>query len=83
VIGVGLLVALVVSQIAQRDPLIPRRFFRNRTRVSANVATMFAAAGFFGLFFSLTLFLQDVRHYSALKTASARSCCRRSASRTG
>jgi Major Facilitator Superfamily len=57
-----------VSQIVQDDPLIPRRFFHNRTRVSANLATMFATAGFFGLFFSLTLYLQDVERYSALKT---------------
>jgi EmrB/QacA subfamily drug resistance transporter len=71
VVGLGLLVAFVTSQVAQRDPLIPRRFFRNRTRVSANVATMFAAAGFFGLFFSLTLYMQEVLHYSALKTGLA------------
>jgi EmrB/QacA subfamily drug resistance transporter len=70
-IGVGLLIVLVVWQVISADPLIPQRFFHNRTRVSANVATMFAAGGFFSLFFAMTLYLQDVLHYSALKTGLA------------
>jgi MFS family permease len=71
IIGGALLVALLGSQIVQSDPLIPRRFFANRTRVSATAATMFATAGFFSLFFSMTLYLQGVLHYSALKTGLA------------
>jgi EmrB/QacA subfamily drug resistance transporter len=70
-IGGVLLVAFVGSQVFGNRPLIPKRFFHNRTRVSANVATMFAGAGFFGLFFSLTLYMQEVLHYSALKTGLA------------
>lgn len=70
-IGAGLLAAFVVSQAVGSDPLIPRRFLRNRTRVSANVATMFVTASFFALFFSLTLYMQEVLHYSALRTGLA------------
>lgn len=71
VVGGALLAGFVVSQIVGSRPLIPKQFFHNRTRVSANIATMFAAAGFFGLFFALTLYMQDILHYSALKTGLA------------
>jgi EmrB/QacA subfamily drug resistance transporter len=71
VIGVGALVALVVVESRTRDPLIPITFFANRTRVSANVATAVMASGMFGMFFLLTLYLQQVLHYSPLKTGLA------------
>lgn len=70
-IGVALLIAFTVWQAASRNPLVPRRFFKNRTRVTANFAMLFSSAGFFTVFFSLTLYMQDVLHYSALKTGLA------------
>ena len=63
--------AFVVSQVVGSEPLVPKRFLRNRTRVSANVATMFVTASFFALFFSLTLYMEGVLHYSALRTGLA------------
>ncbi len=71
VLGGVLLVAFVVWQSLNRAPLIPRGFFSNRTRISANVATLFVGAAFFTFFFVLTLYMQDVLHYSALKTGLA------------
>jgi predicted MFS family arabinose efflux permease len=68
VIGVGSLLALVVVESRTRDPLIPITFFANRTRVSANLATAVMASGMFGMFFLLTLYLQQILHYSPLKT---------------
>jgi EmrB/QacA subfamily drug resistance transporter len=70
-VGAGLLIAFTVSQIVSSQPLVPKRFFRNRTRVTANVATMFGTAGFFSMFFALTLYMQDVLHYSALRAGLA------------
>jgi EmrB/QacA subfamily drug resistance transporter len=67
-IGLGLVVAFVASQATIRDPLVPLRFFANRTRVSANFATILVGAGFLVMFFMLTLYMQDSLHYSALKT---------------
>jgi len=69
--AVGLLATFTLSQLRIRDPLVPLRFFRSRTRISGNVATVFAAASFLGVFFTMTLYLQDVLHYSALKTGLA------------
>jgi EmrB/QacA subfamily drug resistance transporter len=69
--GLGALLALVVVENRTREPLIPMSFFSNRTRVSANVATAVMASGMFGMFFLLTLYLQQVQHYSPLKTGLA------------
>src|SRR6266536_2235952 len=71
VIGVAALLAMVAVERRTNDPLIPLTFFANRTRVSANLATAVMASGMFGMFFLLTLFLQQVLHYSPLKTGLA------------
>lgn len=69
--GALALAALVIVESRTREPLIPLNFFKNRTRVSANVATAVMASGMFGMFFLLTLYLQQILHYSALKTGLA------------
>src|ERR671935_320683 len=71
VIGVAALVSMVLVESRTRDPLIPITFFANRTRVSANLATAVMASGMFGMFFLLTLYLQQVLRYSPLKTGLA------------
>lgn len=45
----------------------PLSFFRNRTRVVANASTLIGSGGFFTYAFMLTLFEQQVLHYSPLK----------------
>jgi EmrB/QacA subfamily drug resistance transporter len=67
-VGVAAMLALVVVETRTKDPLIPMRFFSNRTRVSANLATAVMASGMFGMFFLLTLYLQNVLGYSPLRT---------------
>ncbi|TMK21518.1 MAG: DHA2 family efflux MFS transporter permease subunit [Actinobacteria bacterium] len=71
IVGVAALAALIIVERRNADPLIPLSFFSNRTRVSANVATAVMASGLFGMFFLLTLYLQQVLHYSPLKTGLA------------
>src|SRR3989449_2276992 len=71
VIGAAALVAMVVIESRTRDPLIPITFFANRTRVSANIATAAMASGMFGMFFLLTLYLQQILGYSPLKAGLA------------
>jgi EmrB/QacA subfamily drug resistance transporter len=69
----GLLVTvgfvLLESRIA--DPLVPLRFFQNRTRVTANIVTFFFSSVFFTMFFLLTLYWEQVEHWSAIKTGLA------------
>lgn len=66
--GVGLLGAFVVVEARSPAPLIPLGFFTNRTRVVANLVTVLFTAGFFTYVFVLTLFEQQVLHYSPLRS---------------
>ena len=47
------------------------RFLPNRTRVTSNVAAVLFASVFFTVFFLLTLYFQQVEHYSAIRTGLA------------
>jgi EmrB/QacA subfamily drug resistance transporter len=64
----ALLIAFVVIESRAKDPLMPFRIFRVRTVAGANVAGLFLGAVVFANFFLLTLFVQQVLHWSALKT---------------
>jgi EmrB/QacA subfamily drug resistance transporter len=63
-----LLLAFVVVESRAKDPLMPFRIFRVRTVAGANVAGLLLGAVVFANFFLLTLFVQQVLHWSALKT---------------
>jgi EmrB/QacA subfamily drug resistance transporter len=67
VFGGLLIVAFVWWESRAPDPLIPLRFFENRTRVVTNGVTLFFASAFFTYFFLLTLFMQTILGYSPLK----------------
>lgn len=71
VAGAALLFAFVARERTTDHPLIPLRFFSDRTRVTTNVATLFFTTVFFSLFFLLTLYWEQVQHYSALRTGVA------------
>jgi len=53
------------------DPIMPMRIFQNRSRSGAYLVMLIAGAGLFGMFFLLTFFVQQVMHFSALKTGLA------------
>lgn len=69
--AVLLLGVFIVVERTTADPLVPLRFFTNRTRVTANVVTLFFTSVFFTYFFLQTLYLQQVLHWSPLKTGMA------------
>ncbi len=64
---VALLCTMVVIEARSDSPLIPLRFFASRTRVVANFASLFSASAFLGWVFLMTLFEQQVLHYSLLQ----------------
>jgi EmrB/QacA subfamily drug resistance transporter len=69
--AVVLLVAFVVIETRSRYPLLPLRLLRSRDRSGAFLITLcFGTAGL-GMFFFLTLFIQDVWEYSPLRTGLA------------
>jgi len=65
--GAALIAAMVRIELRSDAPLIPLRFFTNRTRVVTNVVTLFSASSFFSYFFLLTLFEQQVQGWSPLQ----------------
>jgi EmrB/QacA subfamily drug resistance transporter len=64
--GAGLMIAMITVERRSAAPLIPLRFFTNRTRLAANTVTLFLTSAFFSFFFLLTLFEQQVLGYSPL-----------------
>jgi len=67
-IAAALLVAFLAIESRARDPLMPFRIFRVRTVAGANVAGVLLGAVVFANFFLLTLYVQQVLGWSALKT---------------
>jgi EmrB/QacA subfamily drug resistance transporter len=66
-----LLAAFAVIESRSADPLLPFRVLRNRDRSGAYLITLCVGTAILGMFFFLTLFIQDVWGYSALKTGVA------------
>ncbi|HEX4863243.1 MAG TPA: MFS transporter [Acidimicrobiales bacterium] len=69
--GIAAIAAFVGLERRAVDPLIPARFLRNTTRVTANAANLVFASVFFTVFFLMTLYFEQTLHYSALRTGLA------------
>jgi EmrB/QacA subfamily drug resistance transporter len=67
-VAVALLVAFLAIEARAKDPLMPFRIFRISTVAGANVAGLLLGAVVFANFFLLTLYVQNVLGWSALKT---------------
>jgi EmrB/QacA subfamily drug resistance transporter len=66
--GVVLLAAFAVVETRSRHALLPVRLLRNSGRVGANLIMLGVGAAVGGVFFFLTLYVQDVWGYSPLRT---------------
>jgi EmrB/QacA subfamily drug resistance transporter len=64
----ALLVAFLVIERTVQEPLMPFRIFRVRTVAGANAVGALLGAVIFANFFLLTLYVQNVLGFSALKT---------------
>jgi EmrB/QacA subfamily drug resistance transporter len=56
---------------AGRTPLMPVSLWRNRSVAGANIVSALLASAMFAVFYSTTLYMQQVLHYSALRTGLA------------
>jgi EmrB/QacA subfamily drug resistance transporter len=65
-LGVALVIAFVLWELRATAPMLPMRYFRNRTFAATNVASLFMFFGMFGSIFLLAQFLQTVQGYSPL-----------------
>ena len=66
-----LLAAFTVIEARSKNPLLPLRLLRDRDRTGANLIMLCVGTVIFGMFFFLTVFMQSVWGYSALKTGVA------------
>ncbi len=66
-LGAVVLVGFVARELRTPAPMLPMRFFRNRTFSAANVASLFMFFGMFGSIFLLAQFFQIVQGYSPLE----------------
>jgi EmrB/QacA subfamily drug resistance transporter len=69
--SVALVLAFVAIELRSKAPLLPLRIFRSRTLSAANATMAIVGAVTFSEFFLLTLYLQDVLHYSAIQSGVA------------
>jgi EmrB/QacA subfamily drug resistance transporter len=62
--GAALVAAFVLWELRTNTPMLPMRFFRNRTFAAANAASLLMFFGMFGSIFLLAQFFQTVQGYS-------------------
>jgi predicted MFS family arabinose efflux permease len=62
-----ILAAFVVLERRHRQPLVPFAIFRMRTLRGANVVSLLVAMSLFSMFFFISLYMQQVLGYDALK----------------
>jgi EmrB/QacA subfamily drug resistance transporter len=66
-VSVALIAAFVVIETRSAAPLVPFRIFRLRTLTGANVVGFLVGASLFAMFFFISLYMQQVLGYSAIK----------------
>jgi EmrB/QacA subfamily drug resistance transporter len=69
--SVALIAGFLVIELRSHAPLLPLGIFRLRTLSGSNVTGLLLSGAVFSQFFLLTLYMQQVLHYSALKTGVA------------
>ena len=70
-IGLVLLGLFFRQERRVEEPILPLRLLVHRTRSSANASRALLYAGFYGLFYFMAQYLEDIRGYSPLATGFA------------
>jgi len=66
-----LVAAFALNERRSHNPLVPFAILRVKGLVAANVTQLIAFAGFFSMFFFVTLYMQEVLHYAPLRAGAA------------
>ncbi|HEX2045506.1 MAG TPA: MFS transporter [Gaiellaceae bacterium] len=66
----ALMAAFLAVELRSRSPLVPLGFFRRRTPAGANLIGLGLGTTVFGMFFLLSLYMQQVLGFSAMKTGA-------------
>jgi EmrB/QacA subfamily drug resistance transporter len=65
------LASFVVLELRQRYPMLPLELFRNPTYTGANTVILLVALAMFGVFFFVSLYMQNILGYSAVQAGAA------------
>ncbi len=71
VVAVVALVSFVVIERRRRSPMLDLSLFRSGTYAGANLAMLLVALAMFGVFFFVSLYMQNVLGYSAVQAGAA------------
>src|SRR6478609_4917342 len=71
VLAAVLMAAFLALEARIENPIMPLRILRLRGLVNASIVRGFLVTGMYSTFFLGTLYLEHVRHYSALQTGAA------------
>jgi EmrB/QacA subfamily drug resistance transporter len=71
VVAAVALAAFVLLERHQRAPMLDLSLFRNRTFGGANAAMLFVGLAMFGTFFYVSLYMQNVLHYSPVEAGAS------------
>ena len=63
-VAAAALVAFVLMERAERRPMLDLRLFANRTFAGANIAALLVSLAMFGIFFFVSLYMQNILRYS-------------------
>jgi EmrB/QacA subfamily drug resistance transporter len=63
--------AFIMLERHQRNPMLPLDLFRSGTYVGANLVVLLVALAMFGVFFFMSLYMQNILGYSAVQTGAA------------
>ena len=64
-------VTFVLLELHQRLPMFDVKLFRNPTFAGANIVALLVALAMFGVFFFISLFMQNILGYSAVRAGAA------------
>jgi len=67
----ALLTALVINELRHPNPVLPLSIFKIKGLAATDLANVLALAGFNSVFFFITLYMQEVLHFSALRAGAA------------
>ena len=70
-IALALIAAFVAIELRSSHPLIPFAIFRRRTLTGANIVAVLVAMSLFSMFFFVSLYMQQVLGFDALKAGVA------------
>jgi EmrB/QacA subfamily drug resistance transporter len=69
-VAAGALAVFVLLELHQRVPMLDVTLFRNPTFAGANATMMLVALAMFGVFFFISLYMQNILGYSATKAGA-------------